>query len=82
LTLTQEYARARAGVAGMTEVGVLSVWERPTRIAVVAVFVGLAAWTPFGVDSWRWAAVGAWAALVLAVVGNIQVFSAIRRALR
>jgi len=81
LTMIQEYARARAGVAGMSEVGVVSVWERPTRIAVVAVFVGLAAWTPFGVESWRWADLGAGAALALAVVGTVQVLAAIRRAL-
>jgi CDP-diacylglycerol--glycerol-3-phosphate 3-phosphatidyltransferase len=32
----QEYARARAGNAGMGEVGVVTVWERPTRVALTA----------------------------------------------
>lgn len=32
----QEYARARAGNAGMGEVGVVTVWERPTRVIITA----------------------------------------------
>lgn len=32
----QEYARARAGNAGMGEVGVITVWERPTRVVLTA----------------------------------------------
>ena len=32
--LLQEYLRARAAAAGMTEVGVVTVWERPTRVIV------------------------------------------------
>lgn len=32
----QEYARARAGNAGMGEVGVVTVWERPTRVILTA----------------------------------------------
>ena len=31
-----EYARARAGNAGMGEVGVVTVWERPTRVILTA----------------------------------------------
>jgi CDP-diacylglycerol--glycerol-3-phosphate 3-phosphatidyltransferase len=34
-----EYARARATAAGMEDVGVITVGERPTRIAVVSAFV-------------------------------------------
>jgi CDP-diacylglycerol--glycerol-3-phosphate 3-phosphatidyltransferase len=33
----QEYARARAGAGGMTELGVLTVFERPTRVILTAV---------------------------------------------
>ena len=33
----QEYARARAGAAGISEVGVVSISERPTRIVIVSV---------------------------------------------
>ncbi len=32
----QEYARARAGNAGMGELGVVTVWERPTRVILTA----------------------------------------------
>jgi phosphatidylglycerophosphate synthase len=32
----QEYARARAGNAGMGEIGVVTVWERPTRVILTA----------------------------------------------
>ena len=32
----QEYARARAGNAGMGEVAVVTVWERPTRVILTA----------------------------------------------
>lgn len=41
LTLMQEYARARAGAQGVAEIGVVTVWERSSRIIVVA-FCGLA----------------------------------------
>ena len=36
LMMLQEYARARAGNAGMGEVGVVTVWERPTRVILTA----------------------------------------------
>jgi phosphatidylglycerophosphate synthase len=35
----QEYARARAGAAGMTVLGVLTVFERPTRIVLTAILL-------------------------------------------
>ena len=38
--LLQEYVRARAAAGGMTEVGVVTVWERPTRVIVTAAFLG------------------------------------------
>jgi CDP-diacylglycerol--glycerol-3-phosphate 3-phosphatidyltransferase len=41
----QEYARARAGAARIGEVGVVSISERPTRIVIVSVFLGLCAWS-------------------------------------
>lgn len=82
LTVLQEYARARAGSAGMDEVGVVSLWERPTRVIVVAVFLGLAAWSPYGLSAADWASAGAWLGLVLAIVGCAQVSRAIIRRLR
>jgi phosphatidylglycerophosphate synthase len=60
----QEYARARAGVAGMTEIGVVTVAERPSRVIIAALALlgcgvagsahsvataGAAAWTVLGV---------------------------------
>ena len=36
LMLLHEYLRARAVGAGMTEVGVITVWERPTRVILTA----------------------------------------------
>ena len=35
----QEYTRARAAAGGMAEIGVVTVWERPTRVIVTAMFV-------------------------------------------
>jgi phosphatidylglycerophosphate synthase len=35
-----DYLRARAGQAGVTETGALSVWERPTRIAMAGFTLG------------------------------------------
>jgi phosphatidylglycerophosphate synthase len=35
-----DYLRARAGQAGMTDTGVLSVWERPTRVILTGLTLG------------------------------------------
>ncbi len=72
-----EYLRARAGAAGMTEVGVVTVWERPTRVVVTAVaFLGAAlvggagsAEALSGAGAQRWVAGAAWVWLGLGVVG-------------
>ncbi len=82
LTVLQEYSRARAGAAGMSEVGVVSIWERPTRVIVTAVFIALAAIAPYGLTAADWASIGAYAALGLSVFGLTQVTWAIRAALR
>ena len=71
-----EYARARATAAGMSEVGVVTVGERPSRVLVAAAGLLVA-----GVASWvSTVAAAIW--LVLAVVGLGQLAVAIRRALR
>jgi CDP-diacylglycerol--glycerol-3-phosphate 3-phosphatidyltransferase len=79
-----DYLRARAGQAGVTETGSISVWERPTRVVVTGFTLGGA-----GVL----AALGAGAAGVpvvltgtavgtaLGVVGTAQLGLALRRAL-
>jgi CDP-diacylglycerol--glycerol-3-phosphate 3-phosphatidyltransferase len=78
LALLQEYVRARAGAAGMGEVGVLTVWERPTRVIVTAAFLlgaGL-----FRDELWAWLGAAAWVGL--GVVGLGQLLPVVRRALR
>jgi CDP-diacylglycerol--glycerol-3-phosphate 3-phosphatidyltransferase len=75
-----EYVRARAGVAGLSEVGVVTVFERPTRIIVTAMFLlGAAIWTA---QAAGWAGAGAWAWLALALVGIVQLVVVVRRRLR
>lgn len=77
LTFLQEYARARAGAAGMSEIGVVSVWERPSRVLVVGLF--LVASGLYSNYSVLIVEVAAWVALALAVVGLVQVLVAVRK---
>jgi phosphatidylglycerophosphate synthase len=78
LMLLQEYVRARAGAGGLTEVGVVTVWERPTRVIVTAAFL-LAAGV---LDDGGWADLGAAAWVGLGVVGLAQLTVVVRRRLR
>jgi phosphatidylglycerophosphate synthase len=76
LAWLHEYIRARATVAGMHEVGTVTIAERPTRIIVVVVALAAAEVT-------TWAstvATAIWA--VLGLIGLIQLAVAVRRALR
>ena len=77
LMLLQEYARARAAAAGMSEVGVVTVWERPTRVIVTAAF--LASASALG-DPWP--TLGALVWVGLGVVGLVQLLVVVRRQLR
>ena len=73
-----EYARARATVAGMSEIGVVTVAERPTRVLVAVgglAVAGVLGRAPLVVTI----AAAVW--LGLAVVGSVQLTRAIRRAL-
>ena len=72
----QEYTRTRAGAAGMTEVGVVTVWERPTRVIVTAMFLAAAA-----LLGEPWPALGAWVWVGLGVVGLTQLLVVVRRRL-
>ena len=74
-----EYTRARAGAGGMSEVGVVTVAERPTRVVITAAFLLAAGLYP--VDADTWAAAGAWAWLVVSVVGLVQLVVVVRRRL-
>jgi phosphatidylglycerophosphate synthase len=74
-----EYLRARAAVAGVTEIAVVTVAERPTRVIVTAAFLAAAALHPEN-PAW-WAAVGAWVFLVVSTVGLLQLIAAVHRRL-
>ena len=76
LMLLQEYLRARATAAGMTEVGIVTVWERPTRVIVTAAFLASAA----ALGS-PWPALGAVVWVGLGCVGLGQLAVVVRRRL-
>ncbi|HQR79404.1 MAG TPA: CDP-alcohol phosphatidyltransferase family protein [Actinomycetota bacterium] len=73
LAFLQEYTRARAAGVGFTEIGVMSLSERPTRVLVAGVFLIAAS-----VGGPVWAQAGGWLALVLGIVGLGQVLWAVR----
>ena len=77
LAFLAEYVRARAGQAGLVEVGVVTVGERPTRVVVAAAFLlaGAVVGSP-------WPALGAWAWLAVSAVSTIQLLVATVRRLR
>ena len=76
-----DYLRARAGQAGVAETGALSVWERPTRIAMTGMTLGGAGVVagPGGADLvvTAGAAVGA----MLGAVAVVQLGLSVRRML-
>jgi len=75
----QEYLRARAGGAGLTGITVVTVSERPTRIAVAAMFLlGAGVYPPVGPT---WVGVGAVAGCAVGLIGLGQLLFAVRRAL-
>ena len=74
-----EYTRARAAAAGMSEIGVVTVWERPTRVIVTAVFLGCAGGYPASDQAWATLAAAAWVGL--GVVGLGQLLVVVRRRL-
>lgn len=77
LSFLQEYTRARAYAVGFTEIGVISLSERPTRVLVAGMFLIAAA-----VAGPLWADLGGWVALVVSVLGFGQVLWAVRSRLR
>lgn len=74
-----EYTRARAGAAGMSEIGVVTVWERPSRVIVTAVFLGCTG--VYRAGEALWATLGAAAWVGLGVVGLAQLLVVVRRRL-
>lgn len=79
LMLLQEYIRARAAAAGMSEIGVVTVWERPTRVITTAMFLVGCGLYPSASE--QWAMAGAWAWVGLGVVGLAQLTWVVRRRL-
>lgn len=75
----QEYARARAGNAGLAEIAVVTVWERPTRVIATALFL-LGVGLHVSVAQ-SWASAGAVAWVVLGAVGLTQLLVVVRRRL-
>lgn len=80
LMVLQEYARARASGVGLTDIAVVTVWERPTRVVVTALFL-LGAGIYDGASE-KWAAAGASAWATLGVVGLGQLLLVLHRRLR
>ena len=78
LTFLQEYVRARATGAGMPDVGVVTVAERPTRVIVTALALIVS-----GIDlAHAWAQVGAIVWLALAAIGLVQLLFVVFARLR
>lgn len=79
-TLLQESARASAAAAGLRGPGVITVWERPSRVIVaVAVLLGAGA-VPSRAENA--AIVGIAVAAVLSAAGLVQLLPRLRRELR
>jgi phosphatidylglycerophosphate synthase len=79
LTLLQESARATGGAAGLRDVGVLTVWERPSRVIVLAFTLAAAGALP--TYAGEAGTVGAAVATGLAVIGTTQLLVSLRRRL-
>jgi len=75
----QEYGRARAGACGMTELAVLTVWERPTRIVLTAFLLLGCGLLPGSADRIATGGAAAWVAFGLVGLGQLLV--AVRRRL-
>jgi phosphatidylglycerophosphate synthase len=76
-----DYLRARAGQAGVAETGALSVWERPTRVALTGMTL-IGAGVVGGVDAAALVVTaGAAVGTVLGTVGLVQLGLSLRRML-
>jgi CDP-diacylglycerol--glycerol-3-phosphate 3-phosphatidyltransferase len=76
-----DYLRARAGQAGVRETGAISVWERPTRVAMAGFTLGGAGVVAAVVDPAVVVTAGAAVGCLLGVVGTAQLGVQLRRAL-
>lgn len=73
LSLLHEYLRARAAQAGLTDVAVVTVAERPTRVVIALMFSLAAGLQPEQASSWGAAGVLAWCATGLVGLGQLAV---------
>ncbi len=80
LVLLQEYARARAATAGLDDVGVVTVSERPTRVIGAAMFCLGGGLHP--ADAGGWGAAGLAFGVVAGLVGTTQLLVVVKRRLR
>jgi CDP-diacylglycerol--glycerol-3-phosphate 3-phosphatidyltransferase len=80
LSLELEYVRARAGTAGMTELGVVTIAEKPTRVLVAALFLLGAGLYPASASGWANAGAITWA--IVGGIGLLQLLLVVRRRLR
>ncbi|HST86229.1 MAG TPA: CDP-alcohol phosphatidyltransferase family protein [Kineosporiaceae bacterium] len=79
VALLHEQVRAAARAAGMREVGVVTVSERPTRVIVTAAFLLGAGLYPDRADDWATAGVIGW--VTVGIVGFVQLCLVVRRRL-
>lgn len=80
LILLQEFVRARATICGMSDVGVVTVAERPSRVIVAAMFCLGAGLFPSAAAAWG--AGGLVVAGLGGVAGTVQLLVVVRRRLR
>jgi phosphatidylglycerophosphate synthase len=80
ITMQQEYARAKAMAAGMADIGVVTLWERPTRIIVTAAFLAGCGLFPAVAERWATLAAAVWC--VLGWVGFVHFMTVVYRRLR
>ncbi len=79
LMWSHEYVRARATVEGLGDVGVLTIWERPSRVITTAMFLLGCGIYAESADAWASVAAAAW--VVGGAVGLGQLVLAVRRRL-
>jgi phosphatidylglycerophosphate synthase len=80
LAWLHEYTRARAATAGMPQIGVVTVAERPTRVIVTATFLLGGGLYPGLHRAWAFAGGAAWA--TLGTIGLVQLAVVVGRRLR
>jgi phosphatidylglycerophosphate synthase len=77
-----DYLRARAGQAGVSETGAISVWERPTRVILTAFTLGGAGVVALlGLSAAVVVGVGTAVGVALGLLGTAQLGVSLRRAL-